>query len=167
MSFLSLCWYCIFLSLLLLNAANGAPVIANKVFGNRLARPLDNGLKLRDGYRLLGNTKTWRGLISAVFLTTAVAVLCGLEPLTGIFFGALAITGDMLASFIKRRLGNVESSRSRGLDTIPESLLPVLLLKDSLALSLLDIALIVGLFFLCEEFFSPVLYRLHIRDQPY
>ena len=72
-----------------------------------------------------------------------------------------------MASFIKRRLGNVESSRARGLDTVPESLLPLVLLKDSLALNLIDIVLIVGLFFLIEEWVSPLLYRLHIRDQPY
>jgi len=163
----SLCWYCIFQALLLLIAANGAPVITSKLLGNRLARPIDNGLNLSDGYRLFGNSKTWRGLFSALFLTTAVAILWGLEPFTGILFGALTMTGDLLTSFIKRRRGNVESSRARGLDAVPESLLPLCLLKDSLALSLIDIILIVGLFFLIEEFVSPVLYRLHIRNQPY
>lgn len=163
----SLCWYCIFQALILLIAANGAPVIASKVLGNRLASPMDNGFNLSDGYRLFGNTKTWRGLFSAVFFSTAVAILWGLEPLTGVLFGALAMTGDLLASFIKRRRGNVESSRARGLDAVPESLLPLCLLKDSLALNLIDIILIVGLFFLIEEFVSPVLYRLHIRNQPY
>lgn len=167
MPFLSLCWYCIFLSLLFLMVANGAPVIASKVLGNRLAWPMDNGLNLRDGYRLLGNSKTWRGLISAVAATTAAAVLCGLEPITGALFGMLTMTGDLLASFIKRRLGNVESSRARGLDTVLESLLPLWFLKDSLKLDLIDIALITGLFFLCEELISPILYKLHIRDQPY
>jgi len=163
----SLCWYCIFQALLLLIAANGAPVITSKLLGNRLARPIDNGLNLSDGYRLFGNSKTWRGLFSALFLTTAVAILWGLEPFTGILFGALTMTGDLLTSFIKRRRGNVESSRARGLDAVPESLLPLCLLKDSLALSLIDIILIVGLFFLIEEFVSPVLYRLRIRNQPY
>jgi CDP-diglyceride synthetase len=163
----SLCWYCIFQAFVLLIAANGAPVITSKVLGNRFARPIDNGLDLGDGYRLFGNAKTWRGFFSSVFFTTAAAVLCGLEPLTGVLFSTLTVTGDLLSSFIKRRMGNVESSRARGLDTVPESLLPLWLLKDSLALNLLEVALIVGLFFLIEEFISPVLYRLHIRDQPY
>jgi CDP-diglyceride synthetase len=167
MLLLSLCWYFIFQALVLLIVANGAPVITGKVLGNRFARPIDNGLYLGDGYRLFGNSKTWRGLFSALFLTTAVAILWGLEPFTGILFGALTMTGDLLTSFIKRRRGNVESSRARGLDAVPESLLPLCLLKDSLALSLIDITLIVGLFFLIEEFVSPVLYRLHIRNQPY
>ena len=163
----SLCWYCIFQSLILLVAANGAPVITNKVLGNRFAWPMDNGLSLRDGCRLFGNSKTWRGLFSAILLTTAVAILFGMQPLTGVLFGILTMTGDLLASFIKRRRGNVESSRARGLDTVPESLLPLCLLKGPLALNLTEMILVVGLFFLCEEFVSPVLYRLHIRNQPY
>jgi CDP-2,3-bis-(O-geranylgeranyl)-sn-glycerol synthase len=167
MPLLSLCWYCIFQALVLLIAANGAPVIAGKVLGNRLARPIDNGFNLRDGHRLFGNSKTWRGLLSAVFFTTTVAILFEIQPLTGVLFAALTMTGDLLASFIKRRRGNVESSRARGLDTVPESLLPLCLLKEPLALNLIDITLIVGLFFLIEEFVSPFLYRLHIRNQPY
>lgn len=163
----SLCWYCIFQALVLLIAANGAPVITNKVLGNRLARPMDYGLILADGYPLFGNSKTWRGLFSAVLFATVVAILLGMQPLTGVLFGVLTIAGDLLASFIKRRRGNVESSRARGLDTVPESLVPLCLLKDSLALNFVEIALLVGLFFLIEEWVSPLLYRLHIRDQPY
>jgi CDP-diglyceride synthetase len=167
MSFLLLCWFCIFQALVLLIVANGAPVITGKVLGDQLARPMDNGHNLRDGYRLFGNSKTWRGLLSAVFFTTTVAILLGIQPLTGVLFGMLTMTGDLLASFIKRRRGHVESSRARGLDTVPESLLPLWLLKEPLALNLMEVALIVGLFFLIEEFVSPVLYRLHIRNQPY
>jgi CDP-diglyceride synthetase len=163
----SLCWYCIFQALVLLIATNGAPVITAKVFGKRLARPIDNGLNLANGYRLFGNSKTWRGFFSAVFIGTVVSILFGIQPVTGILFGTLTITGDLLASFIKRRLGNVESSRARGLDTVPESLLPLWLLKEPLALSYFDIVLVVGLFFLIEEFVSPVLYKMHIRKQPY
>lgn len=164
---MSVCWYCIFQALVLLIAANGAPVITNKVLGKWLARPMDNGLILADGYPLFGNSKTWRGLFSAVLFATIVAILFGMRPITGVFFGVLTIAGDLLASFIKRRLGSVESSRARGLDTVPESLVPLVVLKDSLALNLIEITLLVGLFFLIEELLSPLLYRLHIRDQPY
>lgn len=161
------CLYCMIQAAVLLVVANGAPVLVNKVMGKRWAWPVDNGLSLRDGHRLFGNTKTWRGLCSAVFFSIPAAVLSGLEPLTGALFGALAMSGDLLASFIKRRMGRAESSRTRGLDTVPESLLPTLLLKDALALSLIDIMLVVTVFFLIEELVSPVLYRLHIRKRPY
>jgi len=167
MTALPVCLYCIIQVTALLVVANGAPVLVNKILGKRWVWPVDNGLKLRDSHRLFGNNKTWRGLFSAIFFTILVAVLSGLEPLTGALFGALAMAGDLLASFIKRRMGHAESSRARGLDTVPESLLPVLVLKELLALSLIDIVLIVAIFFLIEELVSPVLYRLHIRKRPY
>jgi len=154
-------------ALALLVVANGAPVVVNKALGTRWAWPVDNKLKLHNGHRLFGNTKTWRGLCSAVFCTTLLAFPIGLEPLTGLLFGVLAMAGDLSASFIKRRMGCSESCRARGLDTVPESLLPILLLKQPLALSPVDIILIVALFFLIEELISPVLYRWHIRKRPY
>jgi CDP-diglyceride synthetase len=164
---MSSCWHCLFQGLLLLLVANGAPVIANTLLEKYLARPIDNGLCLHDSQRLFGSTKTWRGVFSAVFFTTIAAVLLGLTPVTGLLFGTLTMTGDLLASFIKRRLGKVESSRARGFDTVPESLLPLLLLKESLTLSFVDTLFIAGIFFLCEEFISPILYKLHIRNRPY
>ncbi|MDI1232025.1 MAG: CDP-archaeol synthase [Methylobacter sp.] len=167
MTALPVCLYCMTQAVALLIAANGAPVLVNKILGKRWAWPVDNKLKLRDGHRLFGNTKTWRGLCSAILTTTLIAILSGIDPLTGALFGASAMAGDMLASFIKRRMGPVESSRARGLDTVPESLLPIWLLKEPLALNLIDIILIVALFFLIEELISPVLYRLHIRKRPY
>jgi CDP-2,3-bis-(O-geranylgeranyl)-sn-glycerol synthase len=151
----------------LLVIANGAPILVNKALGKRWACPLDNRLKLPDGHRLLGNTKTWRGCCSAIIFTFPVAVLSGIEPLIGVLFGMLTMIGDLFASFIKRRMGRAESSRTRGLDTVPESLLPILALKTPLGLDLIDIILIVTFFFLIEELISPILYRLHIRKRPY
>lgn len=167
MTALSLCLYCIIQAIALLVVANGAPVLLNNMQGEHWAWPVDNGLKLRDGRRLFGDSKTWRGLCSAILFTMIAAILSGIDLLTGILFGALAMTGDLLTSFIKRRMGCIESSHARGLDTVPESLLPVLLLKEPLTLSLIDIILIVTFFFLIEEWVSPVLYRLHIRKRPY
>lgn len=164
---LSICLYCIIQASALLVVANGAPILVNKALGTRWTWPVDNRLQLRDGRRLFGNTKTWRGLCSAIFFATLAAIFCGIAPLTGALFGILAMVGDLLASFIKRRMGRVESSRARGLDTVPESLLPIFVLKESLALNLLDIILVVALFFMIEELISPVLYLLHIRKRPY
>ncbi|MDD5274510.1 MAG: CDP-archaeol synthase [Methylovulum sp.] len=153
--------------LILLLAANGAPIMLNWLIGKRWAYPIDNGLKLTDGYRLFGDSKTWRGILSALCATTGLAVAFNIGLLTGLWFGILAMAGDLLASFSKRRLGYGESSQVRGFDTVPESLLPLLILKATLTLSAIDILLIVGIFFLFEEFVSPILYRWHIRKKPY
>lgn len=167
MTLLPSCFSCIIQAVILLITANGAPVVANKVFGNRWAWPMDNKQKLRDGRRLFGDTKTWRGFWSAILLTFLAAFLLGIEPLTGALFAALAMIGDLAASFLKRRLSYSESSRMRSLDRMPESLLPTLALQESLALNLSDIVLVTIVFFMIEEFVSPVLYKWHIRDRPY
>ena len=167
MATLSVCLYCILQTTALLVVANGAPLLANKMLDNRWSYPVDSRLKLRDGRPLLGSTKTWRGVFAAVLFTSLAGSLNGTGYLTGALFGLLAMTGDLLASFIKRRMSRAESSRARGLDTVPESLLPIVLLKGPLTLDILDIFLIVGIFFLIEEWGSPVLYRLHIRKRPY
>jgi CDP-2,3-bis-(O-geranylgeranyl)-sn-glycerol synthase len=64
-------------------------------------------------------------------------------------------------------MGKAESSLVRGLDTIPESLLPLWLLNDLLSLNAVEITIILALFFLCEEFISPLLYKLNIKNNPY
>jgi CDP-2,3-bis-(O-geranylgeranyl)-sn-glycerol synthase len=54
-----------------------------------------------------------------------------------------------------------------GLDQMPESLLPALAARWFEPLSLLDVVLIVGLFFVGELVLSRILYIWKIRDRPY
>ena len=61
--------------LLLLMLANGTPVIAKKIFGDRYSHPLDGNLKFSDGRPLFGRSKTIRGILLAVLVTTAGASL--------------------------------------------------------------------------------------------
>ena len=99
--------------------------------------PIDFGKNWRDGRRILGDGKTWRGLISGAFvgltggfgLSVAAKYInmsdfafLGLNDFTGfplmipiigsICFGALL--GDIIKSFFKRRIG-----KRRGEDWIP------------------------------------------------
>jgi len=99
--------------------------------------PIDFGKNWRDGKRILGDGKTWRGLITGAFLgltcgfgLSVVAkyvalsdfAFLGLNDFTGfpfmipiiasISFGALI--GDIVESFFKRRIG-----KDRGEDWIP------------------------------------------------
>jgi hypothetical protein len=153
--------------LALVALANSAPVIAKKIFGNRFAWPLDGGLKLRDGRPLFGASKTIRGLVLAVLVTSAAAPLVGLEWETGAAIGTAAMAGDLLSSFAKRRMKLPPSSQAVGLDQIPESLFPLLACAKALALSGADIAAGVLVFFIGELLLSRLLYRLRLRDRPY
>jgi hypothetical protein len=159
--------FAILQSLVLLLLANGAPVVAKKVFGRRFARPLDAGLKLPDGRPVFGPSKTWRGLVVAVLAAAAGAPLLGLAPKLGAFVALGAMAGDLLSSFVKRRLALRPSSRAVGLDQVPESLIPLLVCRTALALTAADIALAVAIFFIGEILLSRLLYRVHLRDEPY
>jgi len=151
----------------LLTLANGAPVVAKKIFGDRFAYPLDFGAVFFDGRPLFGPSKTLRGILAAVLSAAAGAPLMGLDPVIGLTVAGAAMAGDLFSSFVKRRLNLPPSSQALGLDQIPESLLPMLACRDALSLTAVDIALGVGLFFAGELVLSRLLFRAHLRDEPY
>jgi CDP-2,3-bis-(O-geranylgeranyl)-sn-glycerol synthase len=153
--------------LILLLMANGAPVLAKRIFGERFSRPLDGSLKLRDGQPLFGASKTLRGLLSAVLAASACAPLIGLDWTIGALVAGSSMAGDLVSSFLKRRLRLQSSSRATGLDQIPESLLPFIACRTLLALTWLDIVAGVALFFIGEIALSRLLYRLGVRNRPY
>ena len=154
-------------SVLLLTLANGAPVIAKRIFGGRFAYPLDGGLSFPDRRPLFGSSKTIRGVLVSILITTASAPLVGLRPGTGALLAATAMAGDLFSSFIKRRLNLRPSSRALGLDQVPESLFPLLACRDALSLTAADIVLAVWIFFVGELILSRLLYKAHLRDEPY
>jgi len=107
--------------------ANATPVLGGG------GRPIDGGKVLRDGYRILGDGKSIRGFVIGVFFGTMVGVAQFiaapyLRPLLAQFvtitpemdyvlsisipatflLSVGALTGDVIGSFIKRRV-NVKS----------------------------------------------------------
>src|SRR6266436_6019889 len=143
--------------LILLMLANGTPVIAKKLLGDRYSYPLDGNLTFANGRPLFGRSKTIRGIVLTVLVTTASAPLVGL----------VAMAGDLASSFSKRRLNLPSSSRASGLDQVPESLFPLLACRNLLSLAAADIAVCVVMFFVGEVVLSRLLYALHLRDRPY
>jgi CDP-diglyceride synthetase len=153
--------------LVLISAANSAPVVAKRFLGPRFDRPIDGGIILSDGNALLGKSKTWRGLAAAVFLSSLVAPILGLPWHAGALTALAAMAGDCLSSFVKRRLGLVSSSRALGLDQIPESLISAWVCSFYLPMGIADIALVVALFFAGEVVLSRLFFFLGLRDRPY
>jgi hypothetical protein len=153
--------------LFLLTLANGTPVLAKKMFGNRFARPLDSGARYLDGQPLFGPSKTIRGILFSVLGTVVGAYLVGLRGKIGALVGSGAMSGDLFSSFLKRRMRLPASSRAIGLDQVPESLFPLLACRRALSLTVLDIAVIVVTFFISEILISRVLYKFRLRDRPY
>jgi CDP-2,3-bis-(O-geranylgeranyl)-sn-glycerol synthase len=153
--------------LVLLSLANGSPVLVKKVCGDRLSQPIDVGLRFFDRRRVFGPSKTIRGALVSVALTTAAAPLLGMEATSGALAGSMAMVGDLFSSFVKRRLDFAPSSRATGLDQIPESLFPLLACRCSLSLSALDILIGVAAFSIGAICLSPILNRVGLRDRPF
>ncbi len=102
-------------------AANMAPVLVQGHL-EALAGPIDAGRTVR-GRRLLGDHKTWRGLVAGVLAGAAVFALqvavhgagllrglmlvdyADLSLLTGVLLGLGTGIGDALKSFFKRQVG--------------------------------------------------------------
>ncbi|MCD6503434.1 MAG: CDP-2,3-bis-(O-geranylgeranyl)-sn-glycerol synthase [Euryarchaeota archaeon] len=90
--------------------------------------PMDFRKKFIDGRRILGDGKTWRGFFGASLIAGIVLLIQSLierligfhgpyftDPLhaffMGISFGLFALLGDLVESFLKRRLG-IERGKS-------------------------------------------------------
>ena|SRR5579864_8397152 len=153
--------------LVLLALANGTPIAAKKILGARFSFPLDAGKNLWDGRPLFGPSKTVRGILVSIIITTACAPLIRLDITVGAIAAVAAMAGDLFSSFVKRRLNYPPSSQAIGLDQIPESLFPMLACRDALSLTIVDIALGVVIFFVGELVLSYLLHRLHLRETPY
>ncbi|MBV8738508.1 MAG: CDP-archaeol synthase [Alphaproteobacteria bacterium] len=147
--------------------ANGTPLIVQKVLGHRYSQPIDGDCRFIDGWPLLGQAKTLRGVACAIVVTTAAAPVVGLGWKIGLLVGSLAMVGDLFSSFVKRRLGRTSSSPIIGIDQIPESLFPLLACTGPLSLTITNVAIGVAIFFVGELLVSRLLYAFDLRDPPY
>jgi CDP-2,3-bis-(O-geranylgeranyl)-sn-glycerol synthase len=153
--------------LILLSLANGSPVIAKRIFAENYAGPVDGNARFVDGRPLLGSSKTIRGIVVALVVTALGAILLGLQFWLGLLVASTAMAGDLLSSFLKRRLHLASSSKATGLDQIPESLFPLLACRFVMSLSALDIAVACAVFFVGQVLLSRLFFWLRWRDRPY
>ncbi len=153
--------------LLLIIIANGAPILARVLLHDAFELAVDFGRKLPDNNAIFGASKTWRGILAAVFATSAAAWLLGHAPKTGLLIATFAVAGDLASSFIKRRLAMKPSSMAPLLDQVPESLFPALMMMPVFNLDLLSVLLLVLIFVIIELALSHTLYKWGIRKRPY
>lgn len=151
---------------ILILVANGTPILVARLLGSRLDWPVDMGLQL-GGRPLLGRSKTWRGIGASIVATTLLAWLLDLAVGMGIIIAVAAMAGDMLASFTKRRMGLRSSDMAPGLDQIPESLIPLLVIKQAAGLDAATILILVLAFIFFELALSRIGYAIKLRKRPY
>ncbi|MCE0760864.1 CDP-archaeol synthase [Marinobacter sp. G11] len=147
--------------------ANGSPVVVARLLHHRWDWPVDGDRLWHDGRPVFGHSKTWRGLASGVLSCLVFAAWLGLGWIFGALFGFLALLGDLLSSFLKRRVGLDSSARALWLDQLPEALLPMLMAWYWLPLALWQAVVVAVLFAIANVVVSPLLFRLGIRKQPH
>ena len=104
--------------------ANGSPVVGVRIIGRRT--PLDRGAKAWDGRRVLGDGKTVEGLIIGICIGTLAGLILYLCGNVGSYravsepslLASGAMLGDIVGSFIKRRIGLRRGQPAPGLDQL-------------------------------------------------
>lgn len=166
----------VFSALFFLLAINGTPFLAQLVFAERLNWPVDGGKCWRDGRRLLGDHKTFRGLFVSLSIGTLFGPIIGLTWIQGAIAAFLAMAGDLITSFVKRRMSAPPGEPIFGFDQLIESMFPIsflihlqflVLWQGSLTLLLFITVAFLASRFLIFSFYRPPLKRfLRIVHHP-
>lgn len=136
----------IFKVVLFLLWVNGLPPIVSVVAGERYSRALDGGKLWLNGRPLFGRNKTIRGVVAGVAGGILVFPLLGQPWWIAGIAALLAMAGDLVSSFIKRRRALHSGKEAVVLDQIFESLFPLLFLNRYLLLGSTQNILILVLF---------------------
>src|SRR5262245_54655441 len=106
----------LFRVLVLLGVANGVPVLVTRLCKHRFAMPLDGGLQFPDGEPIFGPSKPVRGVVASIVVTALIGLVLGFDVTIGAMLAGLSMLGDLLSSFVKRRLGLTVHAQALGLD---------------------------------------------------
>ncbi len=125
---------------------NLLPPLAHLLFGKRFFWRVDGGLCFFDKQPLFGGHKTVRGVLASVLGAPLASFLIGVTWWFAALAATLAMAGDLLSSFIKRRLGKPLGASVFILDQIFEGLFPLLLLNLYRPLPLVQFCLVLLVF---------------------
>jgi predicted MPP superfamily phosphohydrolase len=149
---------------------NFLPPLANLIFKESFNRPLDGNRLWRDGRPLFGTHKTIRGILASVVGSLLFCPLLGLQWYIVVGAALLAMAGDLLSSFIKRRLNYASGETVPVLDQFFEGFFPILLLAERLALAWWQILLVIILFIPVtiwgSWFWKRILFRPPMENYP-
>lgn len=156
--------------------ANMTPVFANYIpLLNRWRTPMDFGAKWHD-QRLLGDSKSWRGLaIGSLLAGVTATVVYGLVfksglPLAAFGFGIMlgfgALLGDAVGSFFKRRLRIPPGRSWFPFDQLDYILGGLLFIYPFTRLPLNIIVMIIVLYFGLHLLTGYIAYLLGLKNRP-
>lgn len=131
----------------LLWAINVTPLLLRHSLGTSYSKPIDRGKILWDGKPIFGDNKTGRGICAGIIVGGLFAKIVGFSFFIGICAGALDMFGDLITSFVKRRINKPSGTTMPGFDQVLEGLLPIVMFKLLYSFSFLY--LIITLFIFC------------------
>jgi len=148
--------------------ANAAPVVLGG------GRPIDGGKKLSDGRPIFGPGKTIRGFIAGLVAGTVFAVLQGVALgflgnylLRGFLLSLGALTGDLLGSFIKRRVNLERGAPAPVMDQLGFVVVALLFASPALYLSW-EVILTILILTLPIHLATNILgHKLKLKDKPW
>lgn len=117
---------------------NGIPPLIALLTNDRFNYRVDGGKSWFDGHPLFGSNKTVRGLITAICGGTLAFPLIGQAWWIAGITAFLAMTGDLLSSFIKRRFIVPSGKDLPIIDQLFESLFPLIFLNYFIDINLLQ-----------------------------
>jgi CDP-2,3-bis-(O-geranylgeranyl)-sn-glycerol synthase len=156
--------------------ANMMPVFANKIsLLNRWKTPVDFGLRFK-GQRILGNNKTWRGVVSGTLMAGLTAVLISKVNINtvatvapfwvGCLLGFGALAGDAFESFFKRLRGVKPGEPWFPFDQTDYIIGALLVVSIFVQLPLWAIVTIFVVYFGLHLLVAYGGYRLGLKDRP-
>lgn len=107
---------------------NLLPPLARLILEDRFNQPLDWGTAWLDGRCVLGPHKTWRGIVFGLLGSLIFVPILRVGWWPVLIGAALSLCGDLITSFIKRRLNQPSGEVAPVLDQFLEGLLPALFL---------------------------------------
>ncbi len=143
---------------------NSLPPIVSLIVGDRYGLAIDGGKLWFDGRPIFGENKTIRGIAACVTGSILVFPLLGEAWWIPGIAAFLAMAGDLVSSFIKRRSRLHSGKQVVVLDQLFEALFPLLFLNHYLLLDL-EQNFFILLIFITISYWSSRLW-LHITSRP-
>lgn len=148
--------------------ANGTPVVLGG------GAPIDGGKKFIDGRPIFGAGKTIRGFLAGLVAGSLVGLVQTILAnqsctyvLVGVLLAAGALVGDLLGSFVKRRLNIARGAAAPGLDQLGFLVLAILFASPLVVPSveiLIILLIITPLIHLATNYGG---YKLGLKERPY
>lgn len=128
--------------------------------------PLDGGLKWR-GKRLLGDGKTLEGILIGFNSGLFVAILLGLDFRVSVAVIAASLAGDLVGSFIKRRMGLKRGQEVPLMDQLGFIIMAYLTLSFFVKFNKLLALVLVGFTYLIHRLTNLLAYALRLKKVPW